>query len=638
MSDVRKFLNQEVSLKPLSDLMSTKVDFNKCAQTVAVIAVFGVIPAFTYGTVLGTLDGQRIALMEEVSGLQAQVISSMPKSATTTVVHTASTDKTLYALGSSTTIYFHNNVASTTNVVTLDLYNASNGTMVQRIVSMIPYAGQNKHTFTAPSSVIEKGNAFFVRVTASKYGQYVDTNKFEIRESNDRGPIVSLIRVDQYMKSNLEDDLSDDLGVYNVEYEVMAWNRPVYIEIGAATRGVIENNTGVNFLVKDGSNNATSTGVVSSTLTHVTGGVIQGTFVKLEPYASARFKMTVIFDPAITNTYRVQLYSVNYSNTAVDATTQVVLTPAEKYQTSSLLVQDAIKLLTPPKVTLTGSSAVVQFNAEETASDDQGNYAAIFTVDAKEKPIFIKLGAATRGTALNNENGVNYVITSASGVATTTGSVSASLVGAGGGSIISDGYVKIDPWSSAKFKLNVYFDPSVTNSYRLQLHSVNYSLNALKIDTQFVLLPTYNYQTEAIVVQNTDTTPLVSVSNPYRNIYIERKADVVFGFMLTNPANKDVYISRDGFKAFAYETSLKIASSTVTPSGAWMIQGDTKEALVVKAGSARQFYNSATVFNRGNQVSQSVKVKKIYFTDNLSLLQKYAVTTGLDALQINATF
>ncbi len=173
MKDVAKFFNQEIHLG--------EVDYNKCLQVSTLIVAFGVIPSFTYGTVLGTLEAQREALVSEVLNLQAQVVSTLPKVASTTVVHSASTDKTIYNLGSSTTVYFYNNVASTTNVVNLDLHLAS-GVFVQRIVSMIPYAGPNKHTFTISSSTLEKGSSFFVKATATKFGQSVSTNKFEVKK------------------------------------------------------------------------------------------------------------------------------------------------------------------------------------------------------------------------------------------------------------------------------------------------------------------------------------------------------------------------------------------------------------------------------------------------------------------------
>lgn len=68
MKDVKKFLNQEISLG--------EIDYHKCLQVSLMVVAFGIIPAFTYGTVLGTLEGQRIALMGEVSSLKAEVLSA----------------------------------------------------------------------------------------------------------------------------------------------------------------------------------------------------------------------------------------------------------------------------------------------------------------------------------------------------------------------------------------------------------------------------------------------------------------------------------------------------------------------------------------------------------------------------------
>lgn len=215
MKDVAKFFNQEIHLG--------EVDYNKCLQVSTLIVAFGVIPSFTYGTVLGTLEAQREALVSEVLNLQAQVVSTIPRSASSTVVHSASTDKTIYALGSSTTVYFYNNVASTTNVVNLDLHLA-NGVFVQRIVSMIPYAGPNKHTFTISSSTLEKGNSFFVKATATKFGQSVSTNKFEVQKYavDTRPVVVNFVAASAYKSFTANADGEKDVGTFVIGYNVTA--------------------------------------------------------------------------------------------------------------------------------------------------------------------------------------------------------------------------------------------------------------------------------------------------------------------------------------------------------------------------------------------------------------------------------
>ncbi len=466
MKDVAKFLNQEVDLKPLGDIMNTTVDLNKCAQVAAVVAIFGVIPAFTYGTVLGNLDAQKEILVSQVSSLRAEVLSasqSIPKS--NKAIYSVATDKEAYTTGSPVQLTFYSSLpASTTNIYQISLYSTS-GALIQNIATMNPYQGPNRYSFTVATSTMEKGGELFVRVTATKHNQSADSNKFTVK------------------------------AVYS-----------------------------------------------------------------------------------------------------------------------------------KPKVTLTSSSEVVQFNLDDTASDDQGRYAATFTVDAKESPVFIKLGKAVRGTQLSNA-GVNYVITSASGsyAATTTGSVSSELSLVSGGVIFSGGFVKVDAWSSAKFKLNVYFDPSVTDFYRLQLYSVNYNIKGNDADMQLVLLPTYIYQTEAIAIQDEVKSvqpsvtvrkmnavavsgfgegPIVSDLGLYRFLVRVAAGDSD----LYIPKKSGQYVSGDNSKGFVFSHSGGQSENSwavsVVSDRPVLVPEDTATHFFIKKGSVRSFNTVVSLAPRGNPNTQ----------------------------------
>ena len=235
MKDVKKFLNQEISLG--------EIDYHKCLQVSLMVVAFGIIPAFTYGTVLGTLEGQRVALMGEVSSLKAETISATrssvppttPNGSTvgTSTVADVKTDKTVYELGSTTTVYFSNSISTTTNIVSIDLY--SNGALVQRLATMNPYLGQNKFSFKVATSSLERGNLFFVRVTPVKTGVGVDSNKFQINFISKKPMTVSVIgKPSATVIPGYESGMGysvggSDIGVYRFRLKITANDADRYV-------------------------------------------------------------------------------------------------------------------------------------------------------------------------------------------------------------------------------------------------------------------------------------------------------------------------------------------------------------------------------------------------------------------------
>lgn len=213
--DVKKFFNQEIKLG--------EMDYSKCMQVSLLIFALGIVPAFTYGMVLGVLDEQRVALMSEVSSLKAQVISSTSSIPRLPMIYGATTDKTVYTLGTTTLVRFYNSYpASTTNIFSIDLYSSS--TLVQRIATMSPRAGLNQVSFKVATSSLEKTNAFHVRVTATKYGLFADTNKFTVqRYAVDTRPVIVDFVSSGANKSFVADvDGDKDVGTFVINYKVTA--------------------------------------------------------------------------------------------------------------------------------------------------------------------------------------------------------------------------------------------------------------------------------------------------------------------------------------------------------------------------------------------------------------------------------
>ncbi len=176
-------------------------------------------------------------------------------------------------------------------------------------------------------------------------------DEVSVSGSDDNGGVITLrttgIQVaidgepDADIIENLDSSNSDDQGKYTVVFTVAAFEDPAYVELGGATVGTTESNTGANFLVETSDDSATTSGSTSGTvLEHVSGGSRTGNFVKINDGDTATFRLIVYFDPAQEETYRVQLYSVNFADTAIDATSQEVAAPAEDFETPSQLIQN----------------------------------------------------------------------------------------------------------------------------------------------------------------------------------------------------------------------------------------------------------------------------------------------------------
>ena len=156
------------------------------------------------------------------------------------------------------------------------------------------------------------------------------------------GISVTVVSTDVTIDAVQSDVATDDKGIYKVVFEVEAIEDAAYIELGTATRGTTESNTGVNFVIQDAANSyaATTTGAISlADVTRVSGGTLSGNFVKIAAGQKAKFQFEVTFDPThVTTTsegYRMYMYSVNTAASAIDADAQQVLTPEADYRTGA---------------------------------------------------------------------------------------------------------------------------------------------------------------------------------------------------------------------------------------------------------------------------------------------------------------
>lgn len=147
------------------------------------------------------------------------------------------------------------------------------------------------------------------------------------------GLVVETTDVSESLKIN-DDGAADDEGVFEIEFDVTAFESDVYID-NNALRGLVETNTGVNFIMTSGGTTVT-TGTTTSSLTSTAD--LDGSRYLVSEGETETFTLTVEFDPATSGFHKVELYSVNFNDTNADADTQQLTTPASNFDTDEISI------------------------------------------------------------------------------------------------------------------------------------------------------------------------------------------------------------------------------------------------------------------------------------------------------------
>lgn len=157
----------------------------------------------------------------------------------------------------------------------------------------------------------------------------------EVHTLRTSGAILEAGTMSQVIKANTDVTTADDEGVFKIEFDVTAFEDDLYIEDSEPTRGTVESNRGVNYQILLGGVVATS-GIAVATLDS-DAELEAGRFLVQEGNTET-FTLTVEFDPSVTGSYKLQLYSLNFNTVNADANTQQRANPEEDYDTNSLTI------------------------------------------------------------------------------------------------------------------------------------------------------------------------------------------------------------------------------------------------------------------------------------------------------------
>lgn len=305
--DVQKFFNQEIHIG--------EIDYHKCLQVSALIVAFGVIPAFTYGFVLNSLEDQRLSLMSEVSRFQAQLIN---------VKQTGQLISDVTISGPQS---YEATATSSVTFLTYTTVNATSGTLYYRLLDTdgkvmfllgtttfsfptIKIGGMvfNK-SFTMAStsvSILEKSgkNKFAVQVLHIPSGQYKTSSYIEINRYKAPNP-VAYAGSDAVIIPSLSNLGESQTGLYKIAYRVTANDNDLYVSKGLS---------GVTFSRTSKSTITSWEPTPASIRAYPSGIAVQslGDVYKIPKGQSVLFILTVINNtPKDSGLYGVQINNIS---------------------------------------------------------------------------------------------------------------------------------------------------------------------------------------------------------------------------------------------------------------------------------------------------------------------------------------
>jgi hypothetical protein len=155
--------------------------------------------------------------------------------------------------------------------------------------------------------------------------------------------------------------------------------------------------------------------------------------------------------------------------------------------------------------TLRTAGAILEFSAESsvylensdaTTADNEGGFTIEFEVSAFGDDLYIS-NSISRGEVVGVD-GLNYSIVTG-GTATTSGAVVSSFSSTADE---QDGYFVVQEGETQTFTLEVYYDPENSNSYRLQLHSINYNTVPSVPNKSQIFEPIEDFRTDYLTISS----------------------------------------------------------------------------------------------------------------------------------------
>lgn len=137
---------------------------------------------------------------------------------------------------------------------------------------------------------------------------------------------------------------SASFGEFKMQLKVAASGDDIWVPLTTGTTTATTSGFLYELYNSAGSIVTTGTGVATSSqsITHVSGGVRDGSYVKISDGDNATFELVVTLDPATSGQYRLQLVSAGYTTAGAtgSSTAQIAATPVADFQSSLSYIQN----------------------------------------------------------------------------------------------------------------------------------------------------------------------------------------------------------------------------------------------------------------------------------------------------------
>ncbi len=141
---------------------------------------------------------------------------------------------------------------------------------------------------------------------------------------------------------NLDTTSEDDQGKFVIDFDASAVDETAYIALSGAssTANSFPAIAGAYVYIESTSNDnvALQTGIVNVALERVSGGTLDGNYVRINEGQTAQLRATGYYNPTATGTYRAQLYAINFNDMKAPGDTQQLALPTSDFQSPSVQI------------------------------------------------------------------------------------------------------------------------------------------------------------------------------------------------------------------------------------------------------------------------------------------------------------
>lgn len=126
---------------------------------------------------------------------------------------------------------------------------------------------------------------------------------------------------------------SANYGEFRMTVDVTAIGDTVYVPETAVRSSSATTSAGAAYRLEDSNGNAYTAGTATQSWTRVSGGSVEGNFIRIDEGETVRFELVITLDPAAAAQYRLQLVSIGWNDTAANPDSTMNPTPSVNFRT-----------------------------------------------------------------------------------------------------------------------------------------------------------------------------------------------------------------------------------------------------------------------------------------------------------------